>query len=214
MVASAGCAIQRPAQHAPTRYRLLGVHASVPAPGRAPVVVRLLPVDAPQGFDTAAMVYSPAPQRIMHYRDNSWVAPPADLVREALAQTLRRQTWIAAVETDAVPAAPDWTLHCGLERLEHDLRGASGEVRLAMDCQLVRGVDGDLVAHWRTDASMHLSTNDAAHYAEAAQTLLDAALRTGMERMAVATSPASPAGTASAPQKPLGASASASAGAR
>lgn len=197
MLILAGCAMQRPAQHVATRYRLLGVHDTVPAPGRAPTVLRLLPVDAPQGLDTAAMVYSPAPQRIMHYRDNSWVAPPADLVREALAQSMRRQSWIAAVETDAVPALPAWTLHCELERLEHDLSGAAGRVRLAMDCQLVRGVDGDLVAHWRTDGERPLTTNDAAHYAAATQQLLDAALRSSVSNVAAAM-----AATAAEPPRP------------
>ncbi len=200
----AGCAMQRPAQHVATRYRLLGVRDTVPAPGRAPTVLRLLPVDAPQGIDTAAMIYSPGPQRIMHYRDSSWVAPPADLVREALAQSLRRQPWIAAVETDAVPALPAWTLHCELERLEHDLSGAAGRVRLAMDCQLVRGVDGDLVAHWRTDGTLPLTTNDAAHYAAATQQLLDAALRSSVSNVASATAtagvePARPPDSAPAP---------------
>ncbi len=192
VLALGGCALQRPSPHLAMRYRLSGLRDSLTAPGVSPAVLRLLPVDAPQGIDTAAMVYSPAPQSIMHYRDNSWVVPPADLVRQALAQTLRRQPWIAAVETDAVPAVPAWTLHCELERLEHDVDGPTGRVRLAMDCQLVRGVDGDLAAHWRSAGVLPLSTNDAAHYAAAAQQLLDAALRTAVSRVAAAMAAPSP----------------------
>ncbi len=171
----AGCTLSATGAQAQTTYRLLAVPVVVPANAQ-PVVIRLLAVGAAPGLGGTAMLYSAQPGQIEPYRDSRWVAPPADLIRAAIAQTLSRQSWVSAVE-QATPLAPaDWTLHCELVRLEHDVFADHGVVHLDMTCQLVQASPRRIFAHWHVDAQQVLVVNDAAHYAQAAQSLLQRAV--------------------------------------
>ncbi len=119
-------------------YRLQGSALRQPDPGVAPSVISVLPVDAAPGLDSQAMLYSPEPGQLLPYRDSGWLAPAPALVRTALADTLARQRWVAAVEQDAALAPAPWLLHCTLTRLEHDYARPPGIVRLGLRCELVR----------------------------------------------------------------------------
>ncbi len=168
------------------RFRLQGIALRQPDPGVAPSVISVLPVDAAPGLDGQAMLYSPAAGQLLPYRDSEWLAPPPALVRAALADTLARQRWVAAVEQDAAVAPAPWLLHCALTRLEHDFANPPGTVRLSLRCELVRARDGAVAAHWRSALRQPLAVADAAHYAAAAQSLLDRALAQALRRIAAA----------------------------
>ena len=193
----AGCAQPQLRAVAEHSYRLHGIESQQPAPGVAPVVLSVLPVDAAPGLDGAAMLYSPAPGQLLPYRDSGWLAPPPALVRAALAQTLARQPWVAAVEQDVALAPAPWLLHCELTRLEHDAAPLPGSVRLGLRCELVGEPEGRIAAHWRSDLSRPLQVGDAAHYAAAAQQLLDDALRDMLRQVATALQARAPAPKAS-----------------
>ncbi len=182
----AGCAQPQLRSGAAHSYRLHGIKLLEPAPGVAPVVLSVLPVDAAPGLDGAAMLYSPAPGQLLPYRDSGWLAPPPALIRAALAQTLARQPWVAAVEQDVALVPAPWLLHCELTRLEHDAVPPPGRVRLGLRCELVGEPAGHIAAHWDSAASQALTVADAAHYAAAAQQLLDAALRDALREVAAA----------------------------
>lgn len=172
----AGCTLSATGAQAQTAYRLLAVPVVVPVAHAQPVVIRLLAVGAAPGLGGTAMLYSAQPGQIEPYRDSRWVAPPADLIRAAIAQALSRQSWVSAVE-QATPLAPaDWTLHCDLVRLEHDVFADHGVVRLDMTCQIVQASPRRVFAHWHVDGQQVLAVNDAAHYAQAAQSLLQRAV--------------------------------------
>jgi cholesterol transport system auxiliary component len=148
-----------------------------------PVVIRLLPLGAAPGLGSPAMLYSPQPGQLMPYRDSRWLAPPAELIRAAIAQTLSRQPWVSAVEQGTPLAPATWTLHCDLTRLEQDLQGSQGVVRMDLRCQLVQTDTHRLAAHWQVDGAQPIDVNDAAHYAAATQTLLNAALQAVVEKV-------------------------------
>ncbi len=167
-------------------YRLQGSALRQPDPGVAPSVISVLPVDAAPGLDSQAMLYSPEPGQLLPYRDSGWLAPAPALVRTALADTLARQRWVAAVEQDAALAPAPWLLHCTLTRLEHDYARPPGIVRLGLRCELVRARDGSIAAHWHSALRQPLTVGDAAHYAAAAQQLLDRALAQALRRIAAA----------------------------
>ena len=182
----AGCAQPSLRAGAAHSYRLHGIERQQPAPGVAPIVLSVLPVDAAPGLDGAAMLYSPGPDQLLPYRDSGWLAPPPALVRAALAQTLAHQPWVAAVEQDVALAPAPWLLHCELTRLEHDAAPLPGQVRLGLRCELVGEPQGRIAAHWASDLSQPLAVGDAAHYAAAAQQLLDVALRDVLRQLAAA----------------------------
>ena len=172
----AGCTLSATGARAPAMYRLLPVPLVVPVANVHPVVIRLLTVGAGPGLGGTAMLYSSRPGRIEPYRDSRWVAPPADLIGAAIAQTLSRQSWVSAVE-QATPLAPaDWTVHCDLVRFEHDVFADRGVVHLDLTCQIVHASTRRVFAHWRVDGQQAIAVNDAPHYAQAAQSLLQRAV--------------------------------------
>lgn len=192
-----GCALQAANQAAQQIYRLQPIRDPIvdaDSGGMEPQVIHLLPVGAAPGLGSTAMLYSKPEDHgvlqtvntgvaLMPYRDSRWLAPPAQLIGAAISRTLARQSWVSAVETDTPLAPATWTLHCSLGRLEHDVLGASGVVRLDLTCQIIRHAPRRIVAHWHFDAKQSVEKNDARHYAMAAQDLLDQALRDMVRRV-------------------------------
>lgn len=184
----AACAIQQPRSTAQTTYDLRPAQlAAVPEAQLArPQVVHVLPVDPAPGLDGAAMLYSSRPGLVQAYRDSRWLAPPAELVRSAIARTLAHQPWVAAVEQDAPLTSSDLTLHCALDRLDHDVSSRPGRVHLELECELAREGSAGIESHWFAGGELVLERDDAAHAAAAQQQLLDAALSTIVERVGAA----------------------------
>ena len=186
-LALGACSLPQPRSTVQTTFTLRPAPAaSAPAPSApaasAPAasataaprtVVRVLPIEPAPGLDGPAMLYSPEPGQLLAYRDSRWLAPPAELIRSALARALARQPWVAAVEQDAPLTGGALVLQCGLDRLEHDVDTRPGRVRLDLRCQLGRG--GEIVDSWFAGGTTAPPHDDAAGYAAAAQSLLDAA---------------------------------------
>lgn len=165
----------------------------------APTVIQLLPVRAAAGFQSAAMMYSRSPDTLDPYRDSRWLAPPSQLVGDAIARTLSRQPWVSAVQQQTALASAPWALHCTLDRLEHDLSGSRGTVHLDLTCELANQRTRQIAAHWRFDGRQPIAVNDAAHFARGAQTLLDQALAEVVRRTHAAVAAAQKSEVATAP---------------
>ena len=150
-----------------------------------------------KALEDGLAVVSRSADTLEPYRDSRWLAPPAQLVGDAIAQTLSRQPWVSAVQQQTALASAPWALHCSLYRLEHDLRGGQGTVRLGLTCELANQRTRSIAAHWHFDGSQPLTVNDAAHFAQGAQTLLNQALGEIVQqaRAAVAAAEASPPST-------------------
>lgn len=174
-LALAACSL--PVNHQPMQqsYRLTAPSIRT-APLPQPTVVRLLPVRASAGFQSSAMMYSRSPDTLEPYRDSRWLAAPAQLFGETIARALGEQPWVTAVQQRTVLVNAPWTLHCGLNRLEHDVREGKGTVHLDFTCELVDQHTSRITAHWRFDSRKPIAVNDAAHFAQGAQALLNQAL--------------------------------------
>lgn len=196
-LALAACSLPVNRQPVQQNYRLTAPDIRT-APLAQSTVIQLLPVRASAGFQSAAMMYSRSPDTLEPYRDSRWLATPAQLVGEAIARSLGRQPWVSAVQQQTVLVNAPWTLHCSLNRLEHDLRSghgmSKGIVHLDLTCELANQRSGRIAAHWRFDGSQPIAVNDAAHFAQAAQTLLNQAIDGVVQhtRAAVEAAQASP----------------------
>ncbi|MGE0071937.1 MAG: ABC-type transport auxiliary lipoprotein family protein [Thiomonas sp.] len=171
----AACALPSARQPLQQTYRLDAPDVRT-APLPQAVVVQLLPLSAAAGFASAAMMYSRSADTLEPYRDSRWLAPPSRLIADAIAAALRRQPWVSAVQQQTVLIEAPWALHCSLQRLEHDVRASAGAVRLDLTCELVDRPARTVTAHWRFDGREPIAVNDAAHFAQGAQTLLDQAI--------------------------------------
>lgn len=196
----AACAL--PVNRAPVQqtYRLTTTEIRT-APLPQATVIQLLPVRAAAGFQSPAMMYSRSPDTLEPYRDSRWLAPPAQLVGEAIDRTLSRQPWVSAVQQQAVLVNAPWTLHCSLNRLEHDVSTNPGTVRLDLSCQLIDNPTERIAAHWAFDGAQPVAVNDAGHFAQAAQTLLDQALAGLVDRIRSAVARPQPVPAASTPAR-------------
>lgn len=174
-LALAACSLPINRQPVQQTYRLNAPDIRT-APLPQPTVLQLLPVRAAAGFQTAAMMYSRSPDTLEPYRDSRWLAAPSQLVGEAIARTFSRQPWISAVQQQTALVNAPWALHCSLNRLEHDVRAGKGTVHLALTCVLVNQRTSRIAAHWQFDGSQPIAVNDAAHFAQGAQTLLNQAV--------------------------------------
>lgn len=178
-LALAACSLPVNRQPVQQSYRLIAPDLST-APLAQSTVIQLLPVHSSAGFQSAAMMYSRSPDTLEPYRDSRWLATPSQLVGEAIARALNRQPWVSAVQQQAVLVSAPWALHCSLNRLEHDLRAGQGAehgtVHLDLTCALANQRSGRIAAHWRFDGSQPIAVNDAAHFAQGAQALLDQAI--------------------------------------
>lgn len=175
-LALSACAL--PAGRAPVQqtYRLTAPDIRT-APLPQPTVIQLRPVRASAGFESASMMYSRSPDTLEPYRDSRWLAPPAQLVGQAIASALSRQPWVSAVQRQSLLVNAPWALHCDLDRLEHDVQQAQrGTVHLGLTCVLANTRIHRIAAHWHFDGSQPIAVNDAAHFAQGAQILLDQAI--------------------------------------
>lgn len=186
----AACSLPTVKPPAQQNWRLQPDAAVRSAPLPEPVVLQLLPVDAAPGLRGPAMLYSRAPDQIEPYRDNRWVDAPASLIGNAIAGTLARQPWVAAVQRDALLVPTPWRLHCTLDRLEHDLRADGASAHLELTCELADQQRRRIATAWRFDARQALASNDAAGFAAAAQTLLDRALAELVQKVRAAVAAA------------------------
>jgi len=186
-LALTACGLPGPHHDQQTTYRLNPIPAIKQADDARlrsnPIVLRLDRVTAANGFQSAAMMYSRDRQTLARYRDNRWIAPPAVLIGDAMELSLLHQPWVAGVLRGGHRMSALMDIQCGLDRLEHDVLAKGGRVHLSMTCMLLADDSGKSLAHWRFDRSMPIKRNDAEHYADAAQALLDQALKDLVRRV-------------------------------
>ncbi len=131
---------------------------------------------ADNGFNTSGMMYSSQAQQLRPYRDSRWLAPPADLLTDAITQTLIQQPWVQGVVSNSSGAPAALSMSCHLSRLEHDIVDTTGHVRLVMNCLWLDSAAHSVRASWHFDESVAIDQNDAAHFAAASQKLTDRAI--------------------------------------
>lgn len=184
----AGCSLPIKPQQAQTTYRLnppAPLTQAVAAQSNTPQATYLIAfrsIEAAQGFETPAMMYSTQPQLLLPYRDSRWLAAPAALLTDAAEQTLARQPWVAGVVKNAARAPVAVSISCDLTRLEHDITDDKGHTHLVMSCLWLDPTTRSVLAHWRFDQTQAMPENNAAQFAFASQILVDEALTKLVEK--------------------------------
>lgn len=143
-----------------------------------PVIVRLIETRAASAIDRRDMAYSRGRQSLAYYRDNRWASPPGVMLNEIIDETLSTQPWVRTVIRGSARVPSDLSLYCELQRLEHQLghSGAGqkqGEVQMKVACSWYQAAERQLVEAMIFDETIELETNDAEHYAEGTQSLVD-----------------------------------------
>jgi len=137
-----------------------------------PVVLRLVETQAASLIDRRDMAYSRGPQSVAYYRDNRWVSSPAVMLDEVIDETLSARPWVRNVVRGRARVPADLALYCEIGRLEHQVEGSAGKVRLTVACSWYEGHERDLVDTLHFDRTVTLERDDASHYAAGAQELV------------------------------------------
>jgi cholesterol transport system auxiliary component len=171
---TAGC-VSAPEPHgASTQWRFLPAKAqSAPVRDDRAVVVRLIETRASSGIDRRDMAYTTERQSIAYYRDNRWAASPAVMLNEVIDETLTAQPWVRSVIRGGARVPADLSLYCEVHRLEHEVDADGGQVHLRTACSWYRAAERELVSASVFNQRRAIGRNDAAHFAEGAQWLVD-----------------------------------------
>lgn len=169
----AGCTILPERGDAPSQWRLVATET----PGAAladdrQVIIRLVETRAASSISRRDMAYSTMPQSVAYYRDNRWAAAPATMLNEVLDETFSAQPWVASVVRGDARVPARLSLYCEINRLEHIVGRDEGEVRLKVSCSWYRAADRTLVDAHVFDRTTAIASNDAEHFAGAAQRLV------------------------------------------
>ncbi len=184
----AGCSLPIKPQQTQTTYRLNApttvtqAFAATQNNTPPPIVIAFRPIEAAQGFETPAMMYSPQAQLLLPYRDSRWLAAPAALLTDAAEQTLARQPWVAGVVRNSARAPVMVSISCDLTRLEHDISDQTGHAHLVMSCLWLNPTTRSVQAYWRFDQTQAMPENNAAEFAAASQILVNDALTELVEK--------------------------------
>ena len=171
---TAGCVSVAEREGMSTQWRFLPAESeSAPVPDERAVVVRLIETRASSGIDRRDMAYTTARQSIAYYRDNRWAASPAVMLNEVIDETLTAQPWVRSVIRGGARVPADLSLYCEVNRLEHEVADDGGQVHLRAACSWYRAAERELVSASVFNQRQAIERNDAAHYAGAAQSLVD-----------------------------------------
>jgi ABC-type uncharacterized transport system auxiliary subunit len=168
---------------------MLGACTVLPTNGPRPRVFELLPppetalaasaatgellrvdfVSSHSGYDTEAMIYRQADHQLSRFVTGRWVAPPAQMITEAVATELERGGRFRAVLTEPGPATPDYRLDMTVLRLEQDYRRSdNGIARLTVRVRLTDAATGELLTSAIIDQSAQASAPGPEGFAAAA----------------------------------------------
>jgi cholesterol transport system auxiliary component len=176
----AGCSLPIRAPEPQDTFRLNSTNLHTPAiinnGQNESYLVQIRSLPASHGFQTPEMMYSLDAQNLTPYRDSRWLAAPANMLNDAIEQTLLRQPWVAGIVANSASAPVAINLSCRLIRLEHDLNGNKGKAHLVMTCLWINPADRTVQSHWRFDETQSMPQNNATQFAAASQQLVDQAI--------------------------------------
>lgn len=164
---AAGCSIL-PASAPRQWYRLEDAASTVPGAGpKISAVLLIEQVSTSALHEGSALVFSREPGVLAHYRFADWAEPPGRRVAQLLVRRLEARGRFDAVGLSTSGLAGGLLLRVGLDTLVHDLSGASGVARLAVQLELVDWRRRRRIAQRHVMREAPVATPDAAGAASA-----------------------------------------------
>ncbi len=177
LVLVGGCLSARSVQR---RYYVLRVEsATLAAPVSDEVGGRLYVQDlSPETvYDNFKLVVRQSPYVLRYSASHGWAVRPNRMVSDIYADTLSHSGLFETVSRQLADGRPDYTLGGQLRAIELVADGDDWKARVAIDLQLIRFVDGELLWSWGDDATRTLPKGDYDAVAEAASTIVEDMLR-------------------------------------
>lgn len=169
-LAVAGCGgALLPTPPAPPDLYRLSPATDVPASGTR-VTAQLLvgEIAASGALDTTRIALAPSLTRVEYYANAEWTDRAPTLVQSLLLDTLRRSDRFARVAQRSLAFHADYLVLGTLRHFEADYHaGTPPQIRVAIDLQLLRMPDGDILAQRRFSATVPATQNTVSAVAEA-----------------------------------------------
>lgn len=161
-IALAGCSgsLLPPPPPPPDLYRLSPAE-DTPSPG-PPVTAQILvgAISAPGALDTVRIALSASPTRLEYFASAEWTDRAPVIFQNLLLDTLTRSGRFTRVAHRSLALHADYLVVGALRHFEADYRaGATPQIMVTVDLQLVRMSDGNIVAERRFTAVAPASQN-------------------------------------------------------
>ena len=104
------------------------------------------PIAAP-GFESSQMIYVEVPYQLKSYANHRWVAPPASLLLQLIANRLSAAHYFKAVVESPFSGMAEFQLNMQLFTLQQEFLQPDSCVRLRIGVTLIRIATGDVLAN-------------------------------------------------------------------
>lgn len=109
--------------------------------------------------ETASMVYLQHPYHIQRFSENSWVAPPANMLLPLIAQSVRSSGYFEAVVTAPHSAVADLRLDSQLLTFQHEFIEKPSRVRMRIQVTLSDDKTNEVIASQRFSEVVRVNTD-------------------------------------------------------
>ena len=116
---------------------------------------------ASPGYETASMIYTMIPYKLMSYADNAWVAPPSEMFLPVLSSTIRQMNVFKSVISSPYAGFSNYTLNTTIETMQQEFYQPVSQVRMVVLASLVDNASQKVIATQRFIAVVPAPGNDA-----------------------------------------------------
>ncbi len=92
---------------------------------------------AASGYQTTGIIYSLYPYQLSAYTKHQWIAPPAQMLQSAIAQSMQNTRYFSAVVTSPMVAKTNYVLSAQLVKLQQDFHGNESQVLMQLRASLI-----------------------------------------------------------------------------
>lgn len=97
-------------------------------------------------YNTSRIAFTMQPYQVSYYNYSHWVLPPADMLTPLIAKTIKNTHLYRTVAQPPFAGQYDFALHTNINKLEVDYSECVPVLRLQVDADLLRAIDGRVIA--------------------------------------------------------------------
>jgi cholesterol transport system auxiliary component len=106
----------------------------------------VMPVVASRGFDSTAMMYQATPYQLTSFAQNTWAAPPANMITPLLLKSLQRSQLFKTVILGPAMSSTSYGLNTTLLGLYQDFTVKPSQIVLSLNVSLGNNQTNQVVA--------------------------------------------------------------------
>lgn len=119
---------------------------TTPSHSRSSATILISTPSANPGYTSSQMMYEMVPYKLKAYANNSWVAPPAEMLLPIIAARVSAKGYFKAVATSPFTGITTYRLSTKLFKLEQDFLQPTSKVHFVIQATLIKCATNTIVA--------------------------------------------------------------------